>query len=98
MSKLILGLLLGFLFGFNVGGQGNTLDHLWPKDRDGLRKLNARMKSDKSERIAAVFMTRQSQYVVADIDLEKNDLHCEIKKVPEDQLETRWKQVHGVKS
>lgn len=99
--KLIIGIavLFTFLVGFNVGNDFGSKNskYLWDSDRDGLRMLNKNMKSDKSERLAAVFITKETQYLTTSLDLEKVYINLEIKPVPKEKLEERWKEIHGVK-
>ena len=98
MSKVSIGLffIIGFVLGFNAGGQGNTLKYLWDENREGLKDLNQMMKADKSERLAAVFFTQEKRYHAMAFDSNKLYLDCAIKPVPEDQLESHWKKMHGI--
>lgn len=99
ISKSFLAILLigSSVAGYIAGGSGNTLDHLWDKDRDGLRSLNETMIADKSQRAAAVFFTEKGMYSTMAIDANKFYIDCAIKPVPEDQLEAHWKKMHGMK-
>lgn len=62
--------IIMFIIGWNIGGQGNTLDYIWDKSRSGLRNVNALMKKDDSKRIAILIMTEKSIYQVSSLPTE----------------------------
>lgn len=70
ISWLVAGFLLGMLIGWNLGGQGKTLDNLWDRERDGLIKMNEQMANDKSERLAACVITENQLYAIKRVEAE----------------------------
>ena len=79
--KWVFCLLIGFIIGFNVGGQGKTLKYLWNKDEDGMISLNRKMQKDKSHRLVACIITENETHNVSALDPKKFGLRCEIVKL-----------------
>lgn len=85
IKKTAFGLLIGFFIGWNAGGQGNTLDALWPKERDGLRRMNEAMKKDKSQRLGVVFITSKGIYTTQSISQEEWRIVAGFQKIEKGQ-------------